>query len=287
VAETAAILVQDDLPKTWGPILARHRFELGVYSYDPDSKFRDMDGNGGKTEAPTHFLSLDAKPGDTPGSLDRRVEQFLRRAKTEFAGAIAPRAKYVRGATAQGAVRHVAAGLYELGVMAHYSGDSTVPYHATADWNGYKQGEGGIHFYFEADCVNALEPGLSTEVLASARKNRAAWLAGWSAAKVPVPELIRNVIRDSYDAIPSVAAIDKKTLIVKPSPPGTEQNASRVPPASGCGALRATLIERLAKGAALTAYLWETALPKDADLSGATELHFSDLEQPKDYVAPR
>jgi hypothetical protein len=218
--------------------------------------------------------------------VDRRVAQFLGRAKAEFAGAIAPKAKYVRGATAQGAVRHVAAGLYELGVMAHYSGDSAVPYHATSDWNGYKQGEGGIHFYFEADCVNALEPGLSTDVLASARKNRAAWLAGWSAAKVSVPELIRNVIRDSYDAVPGVTAIDKQTLIVTPSPPGTEASATRVPPASGCGALRAILVERLAKGAALTAYLWETALPKDADLSGAAELHFSDMEQPKTYVPP-
>jgi hypothetical protein len=286
VAETAALLVQDDLPKTWGPIVARHRFELGVYSYDPDSKFRDMDGNGGNTEAPTHRLYLDPKPGEAPGSVDRRVAQFLDRAKGQFSGVVAPQAGHGRGSTALGEVRHVAAGLYELGVMAHYAGDTTVPYHATSDWNGYERGEGGIHFYFEADCVNALEPGLSTDVLASARKNRAVWLASWSAATVSVPQLIRNVLKDSYAVIPGVASIDKRKLIVKPSPPGTEHNATRVAPAKGCAALRPILVERLAKGAALTAYLWESALPKSADLSGATELHFSDMEQATIYPQP-
>jgi hypothetical protein len=56
----AAILVAEN-PKSadWGKLLARHRFELGVYSTTPDNTYRYIDGNEGKTEAPTHFFDID------------------------------------------------------------------------------------------------------------------------------------------------------------------------------------------------------------------------------------
>jgi hypothetical protein len=44
--------------------LARHRFELGVYAFLPDASFRFRDGAGGKIEAPTHYLNLDAIAGE-------------------------------------------------------------------------------------------------------------------------------------------------------------------------------------------------------------------------------
>jgi len=47
------------------------------------------------------------------------------------------------------------------------------------------------------------------------------------------------------------------------------------------------LIERLAKDAALTALLWETALPREGvDLERAGDLTFSDLEAAPAYVPP-
>ena len=85
VAETAALIVQDDLPETWGPLFARHRFELGVYAFLPDASFRHNDGARGKVEAPTHYLHLDAPAGGTApdGTVDRRVAQFLQLARDQ------------------------------------------------------------------------------------------------------------------------------------------------------------------------------------------------------------
>lgn len=288
VAETAALLVADDLPTTWGPLLARHRFELGVYAFLPDARFRHQDGAEGKVEAPTHYLNLDARKSEPAreGTVDRRVAQFLALAREQLKDVRAPKGGYLAGATAQGDARRVFLGLYDLGVMAHYSGDASMPYHATEDFNGYAQGEGGIHFYFESDCVNAFEPGLAEAVLAAARKNRARWQSRSKAASLSPGELVRVVLEDSLDSVPEVSALDRRHAVTKLQAPGSKQSAERKPAAEGCRAMRSLLVSRLARGAVLTATLWETALPKDVDFSAATALQFSDMELGATYVPP-
>ena len=288
VAETAALIVQDDLPETWGPLFARHRFELGVYAFLPDASFRHNDGARGKVEAPTHYLHLDAPAGGTApdGTVDRRVAQFLQLARDQSKDLRAPMGDYLRGATAEGDARRVYLGLYNLGVMAHYSGDASMPYHATSDFNGFARGEGGIHVYFESDCVNALEPGLASDVLAAARTNKTLWLRAWKADPRRPAELVMAVLHDSLRSVPVVSALDRRHAVTKLQTPGSARNARRKPAAEGCQAMRPVLVERLARGAVLTAALWETVLPGNVDFSGATSLQFSDMELGAVYVAP-
>jgi hypothetical protein len=288
VAETAALLVEDDLPATWGPFIARHRFELGVYAFLPDASFRHMDGAMGKLEAPTHYLNLDVQNGDSArrGSVDQRVAQFLQLARIQLKDVRAPKGAYERGATAVGDTRRVYLGLYDLGVMAHYSGDASMPYHATSDFNGYAQGEGGIHFYFESDCVNALEPGLATDVLVVARKNRKPWLRDWKADSRRPAELVTAVLADSLASVAEVQTLDRRHAVTKLQAPGSRSDAQRKPAALGCAAMRTILVDRLARGAVLTAALWESVLPRDVDFSAASALQFSDMELAATYVAP-
>jgi hypothetical protein len=288
VAETAALLVQDDLPATWGPILARHRFELGVYSFLPDARFRLIDGASGRIEAPTHYVNLDDPSGEAApkGTVDRRVVQFLELARTALEDVRAPKGGYQRGATAEGDARRVYVGLYDLGVMAHYAGDASMPYHATSDFNGYSRGEGGIHYYFENDCVNALEPGLAADVLAAARRNRSRWLREWGTDPTRPLQLVQAVLRDSLAAVGKVSELDRRHAVTKLQPAGSKADAQRKPAGSGCRAMRSLLVDRLARGAVLTAVLWASVLPGNVDFSGASALQFSDMELTGDYVAP-
>lgn len=288
VAETAALLVLDHHPTTWGPLLARHRFELGVYAFLPDASFRHNDGAGGQVEGPTHFRNLDALVGGTAadGTVDRRVAQFLQLAHEQLKGVRAPKGDYLRGAVAQGEVRRIFLGLYHLGVMAHYSGDASMPYHATADFNGYARGEGGIHFYFESDCVNALTPGLDADVLAVARKNRKRWLRAFKAEAHRPAQLVTAVLEDSLKCVSAVSALDRRYAVTKLQTPGSTQSAQRKPAAEGCQPMRPLIVERLALGAVLTAALWETVLPAEVDFSAATGLQFSDMEFGAAYVRP-
>lgn len=260
---------------------------LGVYAFVPDSRFRHFDGHEGKLEAPTHVLELDAPPGAKTGSVDRRVAQFLERGREQLGLVKAPIGGYVSGAGASGDVRRIYLGLLDLGLMAHYSGDASMPYHATADWNGYATGEGGIHFYFESDCVDAFEPGLAADVLRAARAHRKAWAARWKAAGTAPRDLVRAVLQESLAATARVKALDRRHAIVTLQPPGETKDAMRKPASEGCRAMRSLVVERLATGSALTALLWESVLPaQGVDFSGARSMLFSDLEAAPDYVPP-
>ena len=288
VAETAALLVEDDLPATWGPLFARHRFELGVYAFLPDASFRHIDGAMGKLEAPTHYLNLDQPAGEPGrrGTVDRRVVQFLDLAGRQLKDVKAPKGGYERGAEATGDTRRVYVGLYNLGLMAHYSGDASMPYHATSDWNGYASGQGGVHFFFESDCVNALEPGLAKDVLATARRHRARWLSTWSADPSQPAGLVTAVLTDSLASAARVSELDRREAVTELQPAGSTRNARRKPAAEGCRGMRSLLVDRLARGAVLTATLWEAVLPHEVDFSGATALQFSDMELGAAYVPP-
>ncbi|HZN55637.1 MAG TPA: hypothetical protein VFB67_09995 [Candidatus Polarisedimenticolaceae bacterium] len=288
VAETAALLVQDDLPRSWGPLLGRHRFQLGVYAFLPDAVFRNIDGAGGKIEAPTHILELDAsgKVAGRGGSVPWRTAQFLGRARDRLGGVVRVPGGFLAGARSEGDAHRIFLGLLELGLMAHYSGDAAVPFHASPDWNGYEVGQGGIHFYFENDCVDALEPGLAADVLAAARKNRARWMSAWGAGAERPVDLVLALLRDSRDAAARVAAADLRYAVTKRSDPGTETPAARKPAAAACPSMRRLLVERLAKGAVATASLWETALPAGADFSGGADFQLSDMALDPAYVPP-
>lgn len=291
VTETAAMLVERDLPDTWGPLFARHRFQLGYASVLPDALFRRIDGAQGQVEAPTHFLQLDRLAGDPrpssqSGSVPWRTAQLLELAHDQVGAVRQVRGDYQSGATAQGDLKRVFAALSWFGLMSHYSGDAAVPHHASSDWNSYAEGQGGLHFYFESDCVNALEPGLSQDVLDSALRNRARWLEAWGADHEPPAGLVLRLLADSSEALPGLLAIDRRKVVTKPAAPAAETDALRRAPAQGCRAMRALLVERLAKGAVATAHLWETALPRDVDFTGGEKLSFSDFVLEPAYVAP-
>lgn len=55
------------------------------------------------------------------------------------------------------------------GIMTHFTGDISQPYHAAVDYNGVAASQKGIHSYFESTIVDALEFGLDTKVYARAK----------------------------------------------------------------------------------------------------------------------
>ena len=312
VAETAALLVQDRQPASWGSLLARHRFALGYYAFVPDFMFRYKD-EGGKRESPTHFMDIDLLPAsarkDLPlsysearkrlapllignrkatfeevGSCPWRVEQFVRLARERFKGVARVEGGYQPGKAGSDDTRKVYRALVLLGLMAHYSGDAAMPYHASADWNGQSTGQGGVHFFFETDCVNELEPGLSEAVLLEARKRGKSWLGLWRASERNPVELIGTLMEDSLATVPKVSRIDLAQAVTRASPANSEKPAERRPVAQACRAFRSLLVERLAKGAVMTSWLWSSVLPENVEFRGS--LQFSDLEAELEFIPP-
>ena len=308
VAETATLLMQNNDPELGG-FLSRHRFELGYYAFLPDSLFRH--GEGKTIEPPTHFFDVDRVLKKSPtsesreedlktlallnsnfpkfaemfpntGSAPWRVEQFLKSTVRTLEPVKKLKGTYQSGWIDPDGAGRLFRSLVYLGLMAHYTGDAVMPYHATSDFNGVKTEQKGIHFYFEGDCINALEPGLSTDVLAEAIKNEKTWLQSWDAAKSTPLQLMFRIFYESYLKISEVAKVDRESAVVMT----TSERVTRKKPKDGCPAFRPLLVEQLAKGSVLTAYLWSTVLHEKINFSEATELQFSDIDTSPKYPVP-
>lgn len=297
VAETAALLVQDSDPDGLGNVLARHRFELGVYAFRPDSTFRHHDEKDGAAEGPLHFLSVDAltdmsldapyaaiekqlaaKDATEPvGRVPWRIDQLARLASEPWRRVPSVSGTYQRGTTAKDPQHAVFEALYYMGVLAHYTGDIAVPHHATKDSNSFAKNQGGLHFYFEGDCVEVFEPDLAPAVLALARKQRKAWIAAHGGKDATAVHYGLSVLQDSLKKLKELERLDKDNALVSA---GTAKTfAKRKPAAEGCKALRPMVEERLALGATITAELWQRAIPKGIDWSRSRTLQFNDLHE--------
>jgi len=86
--------------------------------------------------------------------------------------------------------------------------------------------------------------------------------------------------------VPKVSELDRLHAVTKLQAPGSKLDALRKPAGSGCRAMRPLLVDRLARGAVLTAALWASVLPVNVDFSGASGLQFSDMELGAAYVPP-
>ena len=319
VVETSALILErggnsDGRPSPWGALLARHRFALGAYAYLPDSTFRTEDGNGGKTESLQHFFDYDlakladptpglskfprqysaareflaraATPAKLPGlgTSPWRVEQLSALAQGELAAVRTVPAGYLRGLTATGDGQHIFQALFYLGVLSHYTGDAMVPYHATSDWNAWGVHQGGAHFFFESDCVDALEPELGPKVLDLALSERKKWEKEWAGAD-NVPAVLFKVYQEDEQSLARALSLDKNSIL-KPSGEDQKTPALRKPALLACQEFMPFLTERLARGAVLTSYLWQKILPAAPVFAKGAPLQFFDYNPNALYIVP-
>ena len=183
--------------------------------------------------------------------------------------------------------------LWWAGVLAHYTGDSAVPYHASEDYNGFKIGQGGIHFYFEADCIQALSPGIERPVLRRAQEIYAHWKKSPRLKEEPSLDpaiaMTLSVLDRGLKAKEIANQLDRKSAILKIQEPGSHTFAKRKPAMKGCTAFRSILVEQLAVGAAFTAHIWKESLPENlAQLKTAEGqgLFFAEPRWNYEYPAP-
>lgn len=58
-----------------------------------------------------------------------------------------------------------------MGLMGHYVGDASMPLHSSYDYDGYADGHGGIHFFYEDSVVNELSPEIIGEIVKKAKSH--------------------------------------------------------------------------------------------------------------------
>lgn len=172
--------------------------------------------------------------------------------------------------------------IVNMGLLGHFVGDGGQPFHSTADYDGYSQGHGGIHAFYEGDMVSQQDEKLLSDVVARAKKLLAEAKKGKKTKKstrttkknkfkAKMPEgqyLLVSSVLEKMRALSALSADDispllQKDPIVRKSVIRYENGmelktaAVRRSGSAATKALRPYVVKHLARSAALLAQMWD------------------------------
>lgn len=165
--------------------------------------------------------------------------------------------------------------LLQAGLMSHFVGDISHPYHTTKDYDGWDSGQGGVHALYDSTIIDALPLDLENEVFNYALKEKpylriASMVKDGKLDAAHPLHIAFALALDSYSNIPRAAKLDRDIAVIKPS----HASPSRIPaerkPIQGiAGEFRSLIVERLAVGADTLAAIWRLQWQKagEPDLS--------------------
>ena len=146
--------------------------------------------------------------------------------------------------------------MISMGLLGHFVGDASMPFHNSSDHDGWAANHGGIHFYYEEASVAQLGPDLMNQIVQKSKKlKNTKFLNG----KNPV-EKMRGL---SVLALGDIQAVLKADPIIKNSVLKLEKGmslktpAERQPPSVGAKRFEKLIVEGMARSATLLAAFWD------------------------------
>jgi hypothetical protein len=293
ICETAAFLVEEPGLKAF---LKSRSHTMGHLCNLPDIQWRSIvDANVKASGDPTHYVEPDIlglKPTQTStdikklqlewagknrvdepnkkifqltremGSLWWRVDQFMRlksQLKEGFAKSQPPANKQEEQNDQLPFNQHTYQFMVYAGLMGHFVGDASMPYHNTINFDGYKNGHGGIHAYYEEQSVSENGTELENKVYQAAKKFK---IAKWKNSKLSTIEKLQIF---SEEALADQKEIEKLDPIIKKSELKIENGMNLRTPAErkdasvGAKKFEPLIVKQLAKSSVMLAHLWDEA----------------------------
>ncbi len=143
-----------------------------------------------------------------------------------------------------------------MGVMGHFVGDNSQPFHNNDDHDGYAAGHGGIHAYYEEQTVAFFEADLSARIVAKANTLKR---SPFMFEKTPL-EQMRSLSQIAFDEVGAVLRLDP---ILTPSTLKEEHGmkirtpATRKPAEIGQKSFAPLIVTQMGRSALLLAKLWD------------------------------
>lgn len=179
-----------------------------------------------------------------------------------------------------------------LGLMGHFVGDNSQPYHLVADYDGYAAGHGGIHSYYEEALVSALPATLTSKVVSEGKKLQQKVKSKAESVRFltekSVVAKMKAAAEISLAEIKKIEALDK---VIKPSEKKSEKGMSLKTPAERQSAdvmapkFEALIVSQMARAASLLAHLWDQAYI-DSGRPQLTAYRSYDYPFTPEFVAP-
>ena len=297
VCEAAVFLIKDPSLQKF---MRSRQVQLAHLCNIPDTLWRDLPKEQTSRGNPTHFmnpenagLTIDQVPADfdkylatkeglthdNVGSSWWRVDQLAQKA-TAAAKSLATIPAPKDSKEEQDKTLPYNQAVYEFfttaAILGHFVGDASMPFHNSADYDGWKTGHGGIHSFFEDTCVDLQSPRLIDLVVREAHKIPQA------AADVSVFELVRKV---SLVSSPELKNVEERDRVITPSTENPRVKAVRKAPEKACHAFSSIIQSELARSALALAQIWERIY---ADAGRPDLTHYRSYRYPfqPDFIDP-
>lgn len=148
--------------------------------------------------------------------------------------------------------------IVNLGLMGHFVGDNSQPFHTTSDHDGYAANQGGIHSYYEDAVVSEFGP----ELIPSIVKKAKSWSTQPFTEKKTVIENMQALSMVSASEVKEVLKADpiiKNSVIKIEKGMSLKTPAERKPPEVAFKKMNKIIIKQMARSSFLLAYLWDRA----------------------------
>ncbi|MGZ3724640.1 MAG: hypothetical protein ACXWQQ_02530 [Pseudobdellovibrio sp.] len=233
--------------------------KLGIKLEDMPTDFKkiieDYQGKPSKENANQTLFSI---PDDL-GSVWWRGDQFFRLALES--------AKKISSATAPANFKEaqdnempynkaVYQMMVNMGIMGHFVGDISQPFHNTSDHDGWAANHGGIHSYYEDAVVSQLDGDLQARIIkqAQALKNpkfvqQKTTVEAMRALSVVSFSEVKDVLKADQVLKPSSVTIDKGMSLKKA--------AERKPASETYKKFEKLIVGQMARSSLLLAHLWD------------------------------
>jgi hypothetical protein len=146
--------------------------------------------------------------------------------------------------------------------MGHFVGDATMPMHNSADYDGWNEGHGGLHGFYETQCVSHYGLKLIKDVETKAKHLRNKMGSHFD-SDIEVIDRMKEISVASYSEKTNMIKLDKvlaPSQVVKNSDGSTKKvYAVRSPLNEACPAFRGQIIKELARASVTLAALWDQA----------------------------
>ena len=178
-----------------------------------------------------------------------------------------------------------------LGLMGHFVGDNSQPFHTTSDHDGYAANQGGIHSYYEDAVVSNFGPDLVAQIVKKAKS----WKTQPFTQKKSVVENMQALSEISFSEIKEVLKADpiiKNSLVKIEKGMSLKTPAERKSSAEGYKRMNKIIVKQMARSSFLLAHFWDEAFkevgsPKISSYKSYLYPYSVDFVKPDYYPEPQ
>ncbi|MBL7556366.1 MAG: hypothetical protein JNM24_11145 [Bdellovibrionaceae bacterium] len=142
-----------------------------------------------------------------------------------------------------------------MGLMGHFVGDASQPFHATVDFDGYGAGHGGIHSYYEEQVVTHFGPDMEKLIVDKAKSIKDKKLT--TGTPIEIMQYLSSLSYKDIEMVLKADPISKKSEVKNEKGMDIKTAAERNPSEVGYKKFKDLIVLHMARSAIVLAHFWD------------------------------